>query len=99
VTEKLNRKDIIEKLNQQIHHLETLISTQVKIIIDLQRQVKLMRDDCKNIAAPKNSKCDCCSGIGMIVGKCGHYFCTMCIDRSHHIDCVICEMNNEENGE
>lgn len=95
----MKKRDILEKLNDQVHHLETLIKTQNSIITDLQRQVKMMRESASNIPAPLKSRCDCCSGIAMIVGKCGHYFCSMCIDRSHHIDCVICEISIAEDNE
>jgi len=94
-----SHKKYLEKINDRVHFLETLIRTQVKIINDLRKQISHMQKNRENIAAPKNSICSCCTLPAVIVGNCGHYFCTLCIERYHHIDCVSCELSDIEENE
>lgn len=84
---------LFDRQNDRIHYLEMLLRTQIKIINDLRKQISHMQKDRENIAAPRDAQCSCCSGHAILVAKCGHYFCSLCIDRYHHVDCVSCELN------
>lgn len=85
------QRKVIKYWINNCHYLETLLNEQKKIIADLQKQVRLFQEHIQEKPAPKNSRCVCCSNFAYIIAKCGHYFCSICTDRSHHIGCVECE--------
>lgn len=88
------QRKVIKYWIDNCHYLEMLLNEQKKIIIGLQKQVRLLQEDSKERPAPKNAVCVCCSGIAIIIAKCGHYFCTLCTDRYHQENCIECEKND-----
>lgn len=35
--------------------------------------------------------CVCCGLHGYEQGECGHWFCEICVNRDHDVDCLVCE--------
>lgn len=89
----VNITAIIDRYNGQIHHLENLLRSQVKIINELQKQITYLKKDKTTLTAPPDAKCVCCTISASIIAKCGHYFCDICVGRFHHEDCIQCEKN------
>lgn len=76
------------------HHLEGLIAAQTKIIQQLQNQVKTLMEN-RYTPIPENVVigCCCCGTVSESIARCGHPFCSLCLDRYHDYDCVACEDN------
>lgn len=91
--QKFEKRDALKFWSDSCHHLEVLLKEQNKIITVLQRQVRLLQDNLEEKPAPRNSRCVCCSNFAYMIAKCGHYFCSICVDRSHHVCCIECEKN------
>jgi hypothetical protein len=87
--------EYIDRLNDRVHHLETLINEQNKLIYLYSKQMEYLKKDKDNLIAPIDAKCVCCTITASHIAKCGHYFCIVCMDRSHDADCIQCEKNKE----
>lgn len=84
--------DFLRSWTDRVHHLETMLNSQKKIIADLQDQLEKIKEN-KYIQIPNNVSigCCCCSIIAESIAPCGHAFCTICIDRGHDSECIACE--------
>lgn len=87
----IEQRKVIKFWIDNCHYLEKLLEEQKKIITGLQKQVKILQDSSQEKPAPNDVVCVCCSGGAILIAKCGHYFCSQCVDRYHHKNFIKCE--------